>query len=84
MLIFHSFNASDLTFSRLHQRLLKSFNEAVISLQPLGKSILEENLYLWPYEIKLRTLAPVIAFRLLVITTRKIDIIEVKLKVDES
>ena len=33
-------------FSHLHQRLLKSFNEAAISLRHLGKSILEGNLYL--------------------------------------
>ena len=46
MLIFNSFKASGSTFSHLHQRLLKSFKEAAISLQHLGKSILEENLYL--------------------------------------
>ena len=28
MIIFHSFKASGLKFSRLHQRLLKSFKEA--------------------------------------------------------
>ena len=32
MLIFHSFKASGSTFSCLHQRLLKSFKEAAISL----------------------------------------------------
>ena len=41
MIIFHSFKASGSTFSRLHQRLLKSFKEAAISLRHLGKSILE-------------------------------------------
>ena len=51
MLIFHSFKASGSTFSRLHQRLLKSFKEAAISLRHLGKSILEGNLYLGPLEI---------------------------------
>ena len=58
MLIFHSFKASCSTFSRLHQRLLKSFKEAVISLRHKGKSILEGNLCLGPLEIILRTLAP--------------------------
>ena len=57
MLIFQSFKASGLTFSRLHQRLLKSFKEAAISLRHLEKSILEGNLYLGPLEIILRTLA---------------------------
>ena len=41
MLIFHSFKASGSTFSRLHQRLLKSFKEAAISLRHLEKSILD-------------------------------------------
>ena len=68
MLIFHSFNASGSTFSRLHQRLLKSLNEAAISLQHLGKSILEGNLYLGPLEIILRTLASGMTLRLPVIT----------------
>ena len=45
MLIFLSFKASGSTFSRLHQRLLKSFKEAAISLRHLEKSILEGNLY---------------------------------------
>ena len=45
MLIFHSFKASGSTFSHLHQRLLKSFKETVISLRHLGKSILEGILY---------------------------------------
>ena len=57
MLIFHSFKASGSTFSRLHQRLLKSFKEAAISLRHLEKSILEGNLYLGPLEMILRTLA---------------------------
>ena len=64
MLIFHSFKASVSTFSRLHQRLLKSFKEAAISLRHLGKSILEGNLYLGPLEIILRTLASGMTFRL--------------------
>ena len=51
MLIFHSFKASGSTFSRLHQRLLKSFKEAAVSLRHLGKSILDGNLYLEPLEI---------------------------------
>ena len=51
MLIFHSIKASGSTFSRLHQRLLKSFEEAAIYLRHLGKSILEGNLYLGPLEI---------------------------------
>ena len=38
MLIFHPFKASGSTFSRLHQRLLKSFKEAAISLRHLEKS----------------------------------------------
>ena len=46
MLIFHSFKASGSTFSQLHQRLLRSFKEAAISLQHLEISILEGNLYL--------------------------------------
>ena len=64
MVNFHSFKASGSTFSRLHQglmksfnevaislRLLKSFNEVAISLQHLEKSILEGNLYLEPLKI---------------------------------
>ena len=69
MLIFHSFKASGSTFSRLHQRLLKSFKEAAISLRHLEKSILEGNLYLGPLEMILRTLASGMTFRLPVITT---------------
>ena len=46
MLIFDFVKASGSTFSLLHQRLLKSFKEAVISLRHLGKSILDGNLYL--------------------------------------
>ena len=56
MLLFHSFKASGSTFSHLHQQLLKSCNEAVVSLRHLGKSILEGNLYLGPIEIILRAL----------------------------
>ena len=54
MLIFHSFKASGSTCSRLHQRLLKLFKEAAISLRHLRKSILEGNLYLGPFEKLLR------------------------------
>ena len=68
MLIFHSFKASGATFSRLHQRLLKSFKEAAISIRHLGKSILGENLYLGHLEIVFRTLASGMTFRLHVIT----------------
>ena len=68
MLVFHSFKASGSTFSCFHQRLLKSFKEALISLRHLGKSILEGNLYLGPLEINLRTLASGMTFRLPVIT----------------
>ena len=68
MLIFHSFKASGSTFSCMHQRLLKSFKEAAISLRHLEKSILEANLYLGPLEMILRTLASGMTFRLLVIT----------------
>ena len=68
MLIFHSFKASGSTFSRLLQRLLKSFKEAEISLRHLEKSILEGNLYLGPLEMILRTLASGMTFRLPVIT----------------
>ena len=69
MSIFHSFKASGSTFSRLHQRLLKSFKEAAISLRHLGKSILEVYLYnLGPLEIILRTLASGMTCRLPVIT----------------
>ena len=64
MLIFHSFKASGSTFSRLHQRLLKSFKEAAISLRHLEKSILEGNLYLGPLEMILSGMT----FRLPVIT----------------
>ena len=64
MLIFHSYKASGSTFSRLHQRFLKSFKEAAISLQHLEKSILEGNLYLGPLEIILQTLASGMTFRL--------------------
>ena len=45
MLVFSSFKASGSAFSRLHQRLLKSFNKTEISLRHLGKTILERNLY---------------------------------------
>ena len=68
ILIFHSFNASGSTFSRLHQRLLKSFKEAAISLRHLEKTILEGYLYLGPLEIMLRTLASGMTLRLPVIT----------------
>ena len=68
MLIFHSFKASGSTFSRLPQRLLKSFKETAISLWHLRKSILEGNLYLGPLEIILRTLASGMTLRLPVIT----------------
>ena len=68
MLIFHSFKASGSTFSSLHQRLLKSFKEATISLRHLGKSILEGSLYVGLLEIILRTLASGMIFRLPVIT----------------
>ena len=54
-------------FSRLQQRLLKSFKEAAISLRHLGKSILEGNLYLGPLEIILRTVGPRMTLRLPVI-----------------
>ena len=60
--------ASYSTFSRFHQRLLKSFNEAAISLRHLGKSILVANLYLRPLEIILLTLASGMTFRFSVIT----------------
>ena len=68
MLNFHSFKASGPTCSHLHQRLLKSFKEAAISLRHLGKSILDGNLYLGRLEIILRTLASGMTFRLPVIT----------------
>ena len=68
MLIFHCFRASGSTFSRLHQRLLKSFKEAPISLRHLEKSILEGNPYLGHLEILLRTLASGMTFRLPVMT----------------
>ena len=57
MLIFHSFKASGSTLTHLHQRLLKPFKEAAISLRHLEKSILEGNLYLGPLEMILLTLA---------------------------
>ena len=44
----HSFKAPGSAFSRLHEPLLKSLKEAVVSLRHLGKSILEGNLYLGP------------------------------------
>ena len=68
ILIFYFFKASGSTFSHLHQRLLKSFKEAVISLRHLGKSILERNLYLGPLEIIKRTLESGMTIRLPVIT----------------
>ena len=68
MLIFHSFKAPSSTFSRLHQRLLKSFKEAAIYLRHLEKSILEGNIYLGPLEMILRTLASGMTFRLPVTT----------------
>ena len=64
----HSIKAAGSTVTRLHQRLLKSFKEAAISLRHLGKSILEGNLYLGPLEIILRTLASGMTFRLPVFT----------------
>ena len=67
MLIVHSFKASGTTFFCLHQRLLKSFKEAAISLQHVGKPTLEGNLYLGHLELILRTLASVMTFRLPVI-----------------
>ena len=68
MLIFHSIKESVSTFSRLRQRLLKSFKEATISLRHLEKLILEGNLYLGPLEIILPTLASGMTIRLPVIT----------------
>ena len=68
MLIFHSFKALGSTFSRLHQRLLKSFEEIAIYLRHLEKSVLEGNLCLGPLEIILRTQASGMTFRLPVIT----------------
>ena len=65
---FLSFKTSGSTFSRLHQRLLKYFKEAAISLRHLGKSILEVNLYLGPLDIIFRTLVTGMSLRLLVIT----------------
>ena len=65
MLIFHSFKASGSTFSCFHQRLLKSFKEAAISLR---QSVLEGNLYLGPLEIILRILSSGMTFRIPVIT----------------
>ena len=48
-------NFKKVTFSIISshkvQHLLKSFKEAAISLRHLGKSILEENIYLGPLEI---------------------------------
>ena len=60
--------ASGSTFSRLHQRLRKSFKEAAISVRHLGTSILEGNLYLGSLEIILRILESGMTFRLPVIT----------------
>ena len=68
MLIVYAFIASGSTFSHLHQRSPKSFKEAPISLQHLGKPIVEGNLYLGPLEIILRNLASGMTFRLPVIT----------------
>ena len=68
MLIFHSFKISGSAFSPLHQRLLKSFNEASISRRHLGKSKLEGNLYLGHSEIILRTLASGMTLKLPEIT----------------
>ena len=68
MVIFHSFNVSGSTFSRLHQRLPKSFKEAAISLRHLGKSILEGNQYLGPLKITLLTLSSGMTFSVPVIT----------------
>ena len=45
MLIFSSFKASGSAFSRLHQRLLKSFNKTEISLRHLGKNIGTKSTY---------------------------------------
>ena len=59
MLIYHSFNASGSTFSRLHQ------HEAAISLRHLGKSILEGNIYLLTTfsEINIRGISILRSFR---------------------
>ena len=67
MLIFRSFKASGLTFS-FSFALVKSFNEAAMSLGHLGKLILDGNLYLGALEIILRTVASVMTFSLPVIT----------------
>ena len=74
MLIFCSFKASVSTFSCLHQRLLKSLNDAAISQRHLGKSILEGNLFLGRLEIILRTIASGMTFILPVITCPAGDI----------
>ena len=74
MLIFNSFKTQGSTFSHLHQRFLKSFKEAAITLQHLGKSILEENLILGPLEIILQTQVSGKTFRLSVIKRPAWDI----------
>ena len=61
-------------FPFLHQRLLKSFKEAAISLRHLEKSMLEGNLYLGPLEMILRTLASGMTLRLPVINALQRDI----------
>ena len=59
----NSFNTT-----RLHQRLLKLFNEAEISLRHLGKSISEFNQLFGPLEIIVQTIESVMTIRLHMIT----------------
>ena len=51
MLKFQFFKALGSTYSRLHQRLPKSFKAAAISSQHVLKSMRDGNLYLRPLQI---------------------------------
>ena len=68
MLNFQFFKALGSTYSRLHQRLLKSFKAAAISSRHFLKSMLDGNLYLGPLQIIERILESEMIFKFPVIT----------------
>ena len=68
MLNFQFFKALGSTYSRLHQRLPKSFKAAAISSRHILKSIRDGNLYWGPLQIIEATLESEMIFKFPVIT----------------
>ena len=67
MLNFQFFKTLDSTYSRLYQRLPKSFKAVAISFRPFLKSMRDGNLYLGPLQIIERILESEIIFKFPVI-----------------